>query len=115
MLSTTGFEFGDVVLVAFPFTDQVRSKKRPAVIVNSTGYARARPDVILMAITSRLRQPVDFGEVPIQDWGSAGLLRASAIKPVVFTTEQTLLSRRLGKLSTSDQQAVRDLITAIFG
>ena len=26
------FEFGDVVLVPFPFTSQVASKKRPAVI-----------------------------------------------------------------------------------
>jgi mRNA interferase MazF len=29
------FEFGDVVLVPFPFTDQTTSKKRPAVVVSS--------------------------------------------------------------------------------
>jgi mRNA interferase MazF len=28
-------EFGDVVLVPFPFTSQAASKKRPAVIVSS--------------------------------------------------------------------------------
>ena len=32
---TTGYSFGDVVLVPFPFTDQSGSKKRPAVIVSS--------------------------------------------------------------------------------
>lgn len=34
MLPTTGYSFGDVLLVPFPFTDQVGTKKRPAVIIN---------------------------------------------------------------------------------
>jgi hypothetical protein len=29
------YEFGDVVLVPFPFTNQTASKRRPAVIVSS--------------------------------------------------------------------------------
>ncbi len=34
------FEFGDVVLVPFPFTSQRASKKRPAVVVsNRRGYS----------------------------------------------------------------------------
>jgi mRNA interferase MazF len=31
----TAYQFGDVVLVAFPFTDQVTTKQRPAVVVSS--------------------------------------------------------------------------------
>ncbi|MEH2305953.1 hypothetical protein [Nostoc sp.] len=31
----TNYEFGDVVLVPFPFTDQTTTKKRPAVVVSS--------------------------------------------------------------------------------
>ena len=37
------FEFGEVVLVPFPFTDQSASKKRPAVIVSSSDYQRTAP------------------------------------------------------------------------
>ena len=43
MPTTTGCEFGDVVLVPFPFTDQTTTKKRPAVVVSSDAYHRDRP------------------------------------------------------------------------
>src|SRR5690242_8725439 len=48
------FEFGDVVLVPFPFTSQRESKKRPAVVVSNRAYSTARLDLLVMAVTSRL-------------------------------------------------------------
>jgi mRNA interferase MazF len=72
MPTTTGFELGDLVLVAFPFSDQVGSKKRPAVVVSSDAYNRQRPDVILMAVTSQVRGAPGFGDVVIQDWEGLG-------------------------------------------
>ena len=64
----TGFEFGDIVLVPFPFTDQSAAKKRPAVVISSAAYQRERPDLIIMAITSQVRSAQAFGEVVVQDW-----------------------------------------------
>ncbi|MGH8593635.1 MAG: type II toxin-antitoxin system PemK/MazF family toxin [Gammaproteobacteria bacterium] len=49
MPNTTGYSFGDVVLVSFPFTNQSGEKKRPAVVVSSAAYHQARQDLILMA------------------------------------------------------------------
>jgi mRNA interferase MazF len=46
------FEFGDVVPVPFPFTSQTATKKRPAVVVSNRAYNAARPDAVVMAITS---------------------------------------------------------------
>ena len=50
------FEFGDVVLVPFPFpfTDQSAGKKRPAVVISSVAYNNERPDLIIMAVTSQI-------------------------------------------------------------
>jgi len=56
--------FGEVVLVPFPFTDQSGAKKRPAVIVSSNHYNASRRDLIIMAITSQVRQPLAFGALP---------------------------------------------------
>ena len=61
------YSFGDVVLVPFPFTDQSVTKKRPSVIITSSGYHASRRDLIIMAITSQVRQPLGFGEAHIKD------------------------------------------------
>ena len=82
MPNTIGSKFGDVVLVPFPFTDQTAAKRRPAVIVSSDAYHRERPDVIVVAVTSRTGNPASVGEVMIEDWREAGLLKVSLIKPV---------------------------------
>jgi mRNA interferase MazF len=37
------YEFGSVVLVPFPFTNQLASKKRPAVVVSNVRYNRNHP------------------------------------------------------------------------
>jgi mRNA interferase MazF len=64
------YNFGDVVLIPFPFTNQAASKQRPAVIVSSLGYNAARPDIVVMAITSQLHSTISFGEIHLQDWQS---------------------------------------------
>ena len=60
--------FGDVVLVPFPFTDQLGAKKRPAVIISSKAYNANRRDLVIMAITSQVRIPLGFGEAIVADW-----------------------------------------------
>lgn len=105
---------GAVVLVSFPFTNQAGAKKRPAVVVSSAAYAQARPDVVLMAITSQLRPTQTFGEIWITDWKAAGLLKPSAIKPVIATFEQKLIVRRLGSLAALDQKALSVGLTRLF-
>jgi mRNA interferase MazF len=109
------FEFGDVVLVPFPFTSQTTSKQRPAVVVSSLAYNRAKPDIVLMAITSQVRASPALGEVWLTHWQAAGLLKSSAIKPVFATLEQTLVIRQLGTLATPDQAAIKDAIGQILG
>jgi mRNA interferase MazF len=109
------YEFGDVVLVRFPFTNQTAFKQRPAVVISSRAYNAARPDVVIMALTSQLHSPSALGEVLVREWQAAHLLKPSAIKPVFATIEQNLILRALGALQFPDQAALRQAIAAVLG
>ncbi len=108
------YEFGDVVLVPFPFTNQTESKKRPSVVVSSVAYNRAKPDVVVMAITSQFRPGAAIGEVWLQDWQVAGLLKPSVVRPVFATLEQALIIRKLGRVGAVDDSALRRAIDLIL-
>ena len=111
----TRYSFGDVVLVPFPFTDQTTTKQRPAVVVSSDAYQQERPDLILMAITSQTRPVATVGEVAVQEWKQAGLLKPSVLKPLLTTIQRSLLRKQLGALGADDRRALRDALDAILG
>lgn len=115
MPNTIGSKFGDVVLVPFPLTDQTAAKRRPAVIVSSDSYHRERPDVIVVAVTSRTGKPAGVGDVMIEEWRDAGLLKVSLIKPVFTTIEQTLILRKLGTLQGKDIASLRKALQEVLG
>ena len=108
------FDFGDIVLVPFPFTDQTTTKKRPAVVVSSSEYQRCRPDVVLMAVTSQARPSPLYGDLVITEWEQARLLKPSVIKPVVATVHKKLVLKRLGRLQSADLAALRALLAEIL-
>ena len=115
MPTTTGFEFGDVVLVPFPFTDQSTTKQRPAVVVSSAAYNSSRRDLLILAVTSQSRPAVGVGEAMVVRWREAGLLKPSALKPLIATVEQKLVRRRLGRLQLEDRQALARVLRVILG
>jgi hypothetical protein len=53
------FDFGDVVLVPFPFTSQRASKKRPAVVVSNRTYATTRGQGGRIALRN-MQERIDF-------------------------------------------------------
>ena len=109
------FEFGDVILVRFPFTNLAADKQRPAVVVSSSAYNASKPDVVVLAITSQIRLAARLGEVWIDEWQLANLLKPSVIKPVFATLEQSLIIRRLGTLQSQDQSSLRNAIAEVIG
>ena len=115
MRTTTISSFGDVVLVTFPFTNQSATKQRPAAVISSKAYHRQRPDLILLAITSQVRTPLRVGEAIISDWQSAGLIKPSTFKPIIFTAEKSIVRKTLGTLIDADQKILRKVLSDIVG
>ena len=101
--------------MAFPFTNLQTVKKRPAVIISHQSYQQNRPDVILMAITSRIHQPLAVGDALLHDWQAAGLVKPSVFKPLIATLEQNQIVKLMGKLSTADRVTLGKVIQTILG
>lgn len=111
----TAFKRGDIVLVPFPFSDQTAIKKRPAVIISSDNHNNSSLDVVIMAVTSKVEKYSNTGDCHINDYKSAGLLKPSSIKPAISTIEQSLIIKKLGKLSSFDintmDRTLRELLS----
>jgi mRNA interferase MazF len=68
-----------------------------------------------MAVTSQLRPTPALGETWLRHWRAAGLIKPSAVKPVIATLEQALVIRTLGVLEVRDQEDLRRSIAQIIG
>jgi mRNA interferase MazF len=109
------FRRGDVVLVPFPFSDLSTTKVRPAVIVSSTLYHTVEPDLLLVALTSKvLPDPGPLGYI-LSDWQTAGLRYPSALKPVLFTLDPDRVIHCIGALTPADMVQVDQRLLLALG
>jgi hypothetical protein len=68
-----------------------------------------------MAITSQVRTPATLGEVIVQHWQAAKLLKLSAIEPVFTTFDKRLVRKSLGRLHETDRASLKTAMQAILG
>lgn len=101
----TVYNRGDIVLVGFVFSDETAKKLRPAVVISSAAYNRARQEIIVAAITSNIRRRLD-GDHLIADWKGAGLLFPSLVTGIFRTIKQTMIDRKVGTMPKPEMQAV---------
>jgi len=90
---------GDVVLVAWPFTDLTTAKVRPAIVVSSDDFNRG-DDRILVAVSSNMSRWTSW-DVPVRPSDAAfartGLHVASSIQcGKLLTVSRSIIKRRLG-------------------
>ncbi len=88
----------DVVLVKFPFSDLSGSKVRPAVVVNAPHISS---DIFFVPLTSKTNKLL-LGEFVLADWKAAGLNVETSAKRGIYTLKETLVLKRVGKLSSKD-------------
>jgi hypothetical protein len=56
-----------------------------------------------------------FGEVIVQNWQAAKLLKLSAIKPMFTTIDKGLVRKSLGRLHEADRDSLKTAMQAILG
>jgi mRNA interferase MazF len=104
-----GFVRGDVVILAFPFSDFSQSKKRPALVLASLGGE----DIIVCQITSTIAERA----IPLaaKDFEAGSLSRESFIRPdKLFTISSSLINYKAGKLKKEKLNAVLDKTAEII-
>jgi mRNA interferase MazF len=97
---------GDVVVVPFPYVDQLAEKRRPALIVSGSDvHAHGFVWVAMITSSQRDRWP---GDVVIEDLTAAGLPSASVVRTLKITTiEASRIIRIAGRLTEPTWAAAR--------
>ncbi len=102
-------DFGDIVLLKFPFTDGQQFKKRPALVLLDTQDG----DVIVCRITSKLYN-TEF-DVKIGEWQAAGLKLPSVIRVhKIATLEKEMILAKLGAVNDQIKKSVQQAISKII-
>jgi mRNA interferase MazF len=109
------FEQWQVVVVPFPFTDRPVRRRRPALVVSrSEALGNRIGHSVLAMITSagHSRWPLD---VPVSDLGRAGLPSPSVVRMKLFTLDDRLVERAVGRLCKGDTESVVTALGRLFG
>ncbi len=108
------YEPFDVVVVPFPFTDSARTKRRPALVLSQKSeFGSIIEHSILAMVTSQKNDPWPL-DVVITNKKQSGLTAPSVVRMKLFTLDNRFILRKIGQLSKSDQQQVKQSLSIIF-
>lgn len=102
---------GQVVFLTFPFSDLMRTKLRPVLLIADAGNS----DWIACQITSN--PYIDSLAIPIDtvDFSTGGLRHLSYVRPgKLFTANDSLFAAASGELKPQVLKRLRDAVTAII-
>lgn len=103
------YSFGEVLLLAFPFSDAAGMKRRPALVLLDIEDS----DVLVARITGQLTQ-TQF-DIELQEWKQAGLRLPSVVRlHKLATLEKQLVERSLGRLTKPDLQQVQSTLQRLL-
>jgi mRNA interferase MazF len=107
-------EQGDIVLLPVPFTDLSSQKRRPAIVISSSAYNRNGPDVVVVAMTSRLHlSPYSF-RINTADLVQGKLNRPGTVRAdKIYTLAQAIIVKRFGRVADVVVQRIRHMIDAL--
>jgi mRNA interferase MazF len=103
------FKQGDVIKVAFPYTDRPTRKSRPALVVSSSKLEELHGLLWVVMITSAQNKawPKD---ITVSNLKKAGLPSPSVIRAVKIATIESVDASKIGSISPSQLKVVKQLI-----
>lgn len=104
------FEQGDVIKVPFPYTDRPTRQSRPALVVSSGKLEELHGLLWVVMITSAQNRSWP-NDVPVLNPEKAGLPSPSVIRVVKIATIEATDASKIGSLTASQLNEVKQLIT----
>lgn len=99
------FEFGDIVLLKFPFTDGKSFKKRPALVINDYDDG----DIIVCRITSQIYDTKN--DYFLGNWREVGLKLPSVVRAhKIVTLDKSIVESQLGKLDEKSKKEINKIL-----
>lgn len=94
-----------IVVVPFPFSENSRTKRRPALVLSTEKHQYETGHITLAMITSAKHSswPSDY---VITDLQTAGLPSSSILRQKLFTLDLSLILNTLGALSAHDKKHI---------
>jgi len=105
-------EAWDIVTVPFPFTDRATLKRRPALVLSQKNFNRHGQS--LMAMITSASHPSWPGDSPLTDLTTAGLSRPCVVRLKLFTLDNRLILKRIGRLADADKGRVAHALRAVL-
>ena len=99
-----GMEQWEVVIVPFPFSTHPGNKRRPALVLSRRAFNRHGSTVLAM-ITTAGHHPWP-GDVMLTGLKAAGLTSPCLARLKLFTLDNRLIVKKIGRLTAADQQQV---------
>ena len=101
-----------VIIVPFPFTEGPQSKRRPALALSTKAFNENGYTVLAM-ITTKAHHPWP-GDTDIDDYQLAGLKTPCIVRLKIFTLDNRLVVRQVGRLSDKDRKKTSQNIRLYF-
>lgn len=109
------YKVNDIVLVRFPFTDLVSTKKRPALVLSSAPLSENIQIYIVAMITSKIDSIKLRNDVILKEWEKSGLIHPSLVRLSKMTTvESEIIDKKLGRLTRPDFVKVGESLKKVF-
>ncbi|WP_068674728.1 type II toxin-antitoxin system PemK/MazF family toxin [Oceanobacillus sp. Castelsardo] len=109
------YKQGDIVLIPVPFTDLTSRKQRPVLIISNNSYNVKREDLIVVAITSKLKE-LDYSVMIDSEDLTEGILKiTSTIRAdKIYTLSKNIVIKRFGQVKPEVLEDVRTKINVLI-
>jgi mRNA interferase MazF len=97
----TTYNIGDVLVAKFPFADIDKYKPRPVVVISEPEFNKENQHCVVAMVTTA-EKTVWAEDLKISNLKSAGLNTESYVRAKLFTLDNRLITKSIGRLSGDD-------------